>query len=640
MDMKYLNLLAKDFPNSQAVKSEIINLNTILTLPKGTEFFFSDLHGEYQSFLHLLKSASGVIKNKIDLLYQDQLDDLQRQQLAHLIYYPQRQIEKLDLKGIERDKWYEETIYYLINLTKFVSTKYTRSKVNKKLPPQYAYVITELLNCYNDEYIYSYYHDIIQMIIQIDDGISFIEALCYFIQDICIDHIHIIGDIFDRGPRADLIIDELMTYKQVDIQWGNHDISWMGAACGHLALIANVVRMAISYNNFDLLEDGYGINLRALSDFAKNQYQNDCCQQFLPHFLDKNKYDQVDCLLAAKMHKAITIIQMKLEGQLIERHPEYHMDHLQWLKQMDCKQYEVTYLGHQYVLNDHYFPTIDPHNPLQLTKEEEKLMYTLQSSFLHSQKLQQHISFLYRYGNMYKIMNNNLLFHGCIPMNNDGTFRKVVIKGEQYEGKYLMDCLEKIANDAYFTKNQEDIDMMWYLWCSADSPLFGKSKLSVFEKYFIDIQEIKKEVMDPYYRCVEDEKNCLMILNHFGLKQDGHLINGHVPVKLKDGESPIKGKGRLYVIDGGISKAYQPKTGIAGYTLIYDSQHLSLAKHRPFHQEAKDGLLCLTPEVEIVETKKRVKNRDCDIGKILQNQIDDLNQLLKAYRTGLIKEIM
>lgn len=371
MNMKYLNLLAKDFPNSQAVKSEIINLNTILTLPKGTEFFFSDLHGEYQSFLHLLKSASGVIKNKIDLLYQDQLDDLQRQQLAHLIYYPQRQIEKLDLKGIERDKWYEETIYYLINLTKFVSTKYTRSKVNKKLPPQYAYVITELLNCYNDEYIYSYYHDIIQMIIQIDDGISFIKVLCYFIQDICIDHIHIIGDIFDRGPRADLIIDELMTYKQVDIQWRNHDISWMGAACGHLALIANVVRMAISYNNFDLLEDGYGINLRALSDFAKNQYQNDCCQQFLPHFLDKNKYDQVDCLLAAKMHKAITIIQMKLEGQLIERHPEYHMDHLQWLKQMDCKQYEVTYLGHQYVLNDHYFPTIDPHNPLQLTKEEK-----------------------------------------------------------------------------------------------------------------------------------------------------------------------------------------------------------------------------------------------------------------------------
>lgn len=641
MNIKYLKLLSKEFQNAQEVTSEILNLSTILTLPKGTEFFFSDLHGEHQSFLHLLRSASGVIKRKIDLLYQDELTELERQTLAHLIYYPQKQMSQLSLSEQDLENWYEETIYRLITIAKYCSTKYTRSKVNKKLPQHYAYVITEMLNCHNDEYIQSYYHDIIQMIIHIDNAKPFICALCGFIRDICIDYIHIIGDIFDRGARPDFIIDELMKYQQVDIQWGNHDISWMGAACGNLALMANVIRIAISYNNFDLLEDGYGINLRPLSDFAREVYQDDPCLAFQPHVLDENKYDKVNKELAAKMHKAITIIQLKLEGQIIERHPEYQMNHLQWLKHMNINQQSVLYLGKEYPLNDSYFPTIDPSHPLQLTMQEAQLMRAIQASFQHSHQLHTHIQFLYRNGNMYKMMNGNLLFHGCIPMNDDGTLRNVNVQGDILCGKELLDRFEDIANKAYFvSKNkQNEVDYMWYLWCSKDSPLFGKSKLSVFEKYFINDKTVQKEEMDPYYQCVEDEQTCVMILQHFGLNDEhSHIINGHVPVRIKDGQRPIKANGKLYMIDGGISKAYQPKTGIAGYTLIYDSQYLQLAKHLPYNKQAKEGLLCLTPQVEIIEKRPRVKNKDCDLGILLQQQISDLNELLMAYRQGIIKE--
>jgi len=641
MNTKYLNLLSQEFKNAQEVTSEIINLSTILTLPKGTEFFFSDLHGEHQSFLHLLRSASGVIKSKIDALYKDELNDVERQTLAHLIYYPEKQMSQLTLTGEELEEWYEESIYRLITVAKYCSTKYTRSKVNKKLPKAYAYVITEMLNCHHDEYIQSYYHDIIQTILSIDNAQPFIVSLCGFIRDICIDYIHIIGDIFDRGARPDLIIDELMKYKQVDIQWGNHDISWMGAACGNQALMANVIRIAISYNNFDLLEDGYGINLRPLSDFAREVYHDDPCLAFQPHILDENKYDPIDKDLAAKMHKAITVIQMKLEGQIIENHPEYQMNHLQWLKHMNRDFQSVLYLGKIYSLNDHYFPTIDSAHPLQLTTQEKQLMTAIQASFKHSRRLHEHIQFLYRYGNMYKKMNGNLLFHGCIPMNENGTLRNVYVEEDVLCGQALLDRFEEIANRAYFLSEnkQNDVDYMWYLWCSKNSPVFGKSKLSVFEKYFINDQSLHKEIMDPYYRCVEDEHVCQMILDHFGLHgQHCHIINGHVPVKIKDGEKPVKANGKLYMIDGGISKAYQPKTGIAGYTLIYDSQYLQLAQHCPYDIQAKEGLLCLTPQVEIMEKRTRVKNRDCDLGQLLQDKINDLNELLNAYRQGIIKE--
>lgn len=635
--MKYLELLAKQYPTSQSVMCEIMNLKTILTLPKGTEFFFSDLHGEYEAFLHLLKSASGVIKNKIDLLYKDSLNDEQRQILARLIYYPKNYLEHLSLTKEEKNQWYEDTISYLITIARFVSTKYTRSKVKKKMPKEYVYILDELLNCHH-EYTQNYFYEIIQSIIELDQSEAFIIALCEFIRNICIDYIHILGDIFDRGPRPDYIIDELMKYHCVDIQWGNHDISWMGAACGNEALMANVIRLSLSYNCFDLLEDGYGINLRPLSDFAREVYKDDPCLSFQLHILDENQYDLIDKNLAAKMHKAITIIQLKLEGQLIEKHPEYHMEHLQWLKQIDYQNHTVTYQNNIYQLNDDYFPTIDPLHPLELTLEEKQLMISIQASFQHNQRLHKHIQYLYSHGHMYKIFNDNLLFHGCIPMNEDGQLRYVHMNKKLLCGKSLLDECEKIVNQAYFSSDQNNKDDMWYLWCSKDSPLFGKSKLSVFEKYFVD-SELQREKMDPYYQWMEKEETCQMILEHFHLNRNhSHIINGHVPVKQKDGDKPIKGNGKLLMIDGGISKAYQQKTGIAGYTLIYDSRHLQLAQHCPYHEKAKTGLLCLTPHVDIIETRDLLRNRDCDIGKELQQQIDDLFLLLKAYQEGKIKE--
>ncbi|WP_300082332.1 fructose-1,6-bisphosphatase [uncultured Thomasclavelia sp.] len=635
METRYLELLAEKYRNIDEVTAEIMNLGTILSLPKGTEFFFSDLHGEHLAFIHLLKSASGVIKNKIDLLFEKQLSLIQRQQLAHLIYYPKEQLEKIN----PDDQWYELTIYYLIALARFCSSKYTRSKVSKKLPKQYSYVITEMLSCHNDQYINEYYHDIISNIIMIDNAKSFIIALCQFIRDICIDNIHIIGDIFDRGPRPDLIIDELMQYDQVDIQWGNHDISWMGAACGNQALIANVIRIALSYNNFDLLEDGYGINLRPLSEFAREVYQDDDCLKFYPHELDDNLYDQVNVKLTAKMHKAITIIQLKLEGRLIENHPEYQMNHQIWLKQIDFDNKIVNFQNQIYQLSDNYFPTVDSNEPLKLTEKEEQLMKILTASFTHSKRLQQHIEYLYRYGNMYKIINGNLLFHGCIPLDKSGKLRKVNVDGKDYQGKELLDKFEEKINLAYYQNNQDAIDLMWYLWCGKNSPLFGKSKLALFEKYFIQESKLINEIKNSYYKWIEQEQTCKMILKCFDLDSNtGHIINGHMPVKTVAGEKPVKANGRLYVIDGGISKSYHSKTGTAGYTLIFDSQHLQLAKHLPYHDLAKDGLMCLTPEVEIMETNSRIKNRDCDVGKELSRQLQDLKELLFAYRNGIIKE--
>lgn len=550
-----------------------------------------------------------------------------------MIYYPTKQIEI-----INPDKeWYKNTIYKLINITKFVSSKYPRSKVKRKLQKEYAYAIMEMLNCNNDNDIKSYYEDIIDMIISIENEKEFVIALCHAIREIGIDYIHIIGDIFDRGPRPDLIIEELMKYEHVDIQWGNHDISWMGAASGNKSLIANVIRIALSYNSFDLLEDGYGINLRPLSDFAREIYKDDPCDSFVPHILDENQYDIVDKELTAKMHKAITIIQLKLDGQLIEKHPEYHMNHLQWLKNTDFNRYIVYYDNKDYKLNDTFFPTIDVSNPLKLTKEEESLMNTLQSSFLRSERLQKHIQYIYAHGNMYKIFNGNLLFHGCIPLNVDGTFRSVKVHDKVVSGKELLDELEKVINNAYF--HHEYVDDMWFLWCSPDSPVFGKSKLSVFEKYFIDDKSISKEEYDYYYQFIENEEVALYILRNFGLdNKKSHIINGHVPVKIKDGEKPIKANGKVYVIDGGISKAYQSKTGNAGYTLIYDSYSLKLARHRPYDREAIFGLLCLTPEVKVIESHDRLKNKDCDMGIELYERINDLQALLKEFQNGKIKE--
>lgn len=637
---KYLWLLSKEYPTIKAASSEIINLNAIRRLPKGTEYFFSDLHGESESFLHLLKSASGIIRTKITETFDNTMSEEEQNRLAHLIYYPERALAAITMQKKELEDWNKITIYRLVQMCRTVASKYTRSKVRKKMPKEFAYIIDELLHVdYSDENKKIYYSEIVHSIIENDMAETFIEALCRLIQGLTVDSLHIIGDIFDRGPRADLIMNELIQFHDVDIQWGNHDISWMGAATGSLVCIANVIRVGISYNNFDLLEDGYGINLRALSMFAAEVYKDDPCERFYPHLLDENEYDSVDPALGAKMHKAIAILQFKLEGQTILRHPEYKMRDRILLNQIQFKEGTVVCEGNTYPLLDSHFPTVDPANPLRLTLEEKELIEVLAVSFEHSSLLHKHVKFLYTNGDMYKCVNSNLLYHGCIPMKDDGEFEKLEFGGKLYSGKTLMDYVSLQVKNAYFlteaSPEKEDArDFMYYLWCGAKSPLFGKSKMAGFEGYFIGEAKLCKETPNPYYSHCNSEEICLKILEEFSLPSTAHIINGHMPVKLKDGESPVKGNGRLYVIDGGLSKAYQSKTGIAGYTLIYNSYHLALAEHKPFNRNQEQ-----TPLVRNVEQMpKRMVVADTDIGKVLDEKIADLKKLVEAYKEGIIKE--
>ncbi|WP_349671334.1 fructose-1,6-bisphosphatase [Lacrimispora sp.] len=640
-DLAYLKLMAREYPTIRAASSEIINLTAIQGLPKGTEYFFSDLHGEHEAFIHLLRSASGVIREKISETFSHILPEKEEVELANLIYYPDRIMNQLELSGQADDDWLRVTIYRLVQICKVVSSKYTRSKVRKKMPPEFAYIIDELLHVdYNDDNKRVYYSEIIRSIIDIRIGDKFIIALCELIQNLTIDCLHIIGDIFDRGPRADMIMNELLQFHDVDIQWGNHDISWMGAATGNLACICNVLRIAISYNSFDVLEDGYGINLRPLSMFAARVYRNDPCERFSPQILDENIYDAVDPGLAAKMHKAIAIIQFKVEGQIIKRHPEYEMNDRVLLKAIDYNKGTVTVEGKEYPLLDTLFPTIDPASPLTLNEEEEELLRTLQLSFLHNELLHRHVRFLYSHGSMYKCYNSNLLYHGCIPMREDGTFEEICMEGSSYSGRALMDYVDNKIQNAYFlpehTQESRDArDFMWYLWSGAKSPVYGKGKMTTFEHYFIEDHQTHMEPMNPYYRLSIKEEYCERILSEFGLSgESAHIINGHVPVKIKEGESPVKAGGRLFLIDGGLSKAYQSKTGIAGYTLIYNSNHLALAEHKPFDPEKES-----TPKVSVVENmKRRVMVADTDKGAELTGRIEDLKELVAAYREGIIKE--
>ena len=640
-DLAYLKLLAKEYPTVKAASSEIINLMAIRGLPKGTEYFFSDLHGEYEAFVHLLRSASGIIREKISETFGYVISDEEEIALANLIYYPERNLMVARKEGRLNEDWQKVMIYRLVRICKEVSSKYTRSKVRKKMPPDFAYIIDELLHVdYNDENKKIYYDEIIHSIIDIGMGTEFIKALCYLIQNLTIDNLHIIGDIFDRGPRADIIMDELMQFHDVDIQWGNHDISWMGAATGNLACICNVLRIAIRYNCFDLLEDGYGINLRPLSMFAAQVYKDDPCSRFMPKILDENIYDAVDPGLAAKMHKAIAVIQFKVEGQIIKRHPEYQMDDRMHLTAINFEKETVAIRGKEYKLLDTNLPTVDPKDPLKLTKEEGELIHNLCTSFKHSGKLHRHIRFLYSHGGMYKCCNSNLLYHGCIPMKENGDFDEMSMNGIIYSGKRMLDFIEDAVKMAYFLPEDDSSrewykDFMWYLWCGPKSPVYGKDNMATFENYFVADKSVGKENMNPYYKLSEKEEFCDKILKEFGLPLEGsHIINGHVPVKLKDGESPIKGNGKLYIIDGGLSKSYQSKTGIAGYTLIFNSRHLALAEHKPFDRNHEN-----TPKVTIVENmQKRVMVADTDTGKMLAEKISDLKELLAAYRGGIIKE--
>ncbi len=647
-NIEYLRLLSKEFPNSRKAAAEIINLRAICALPKGTEYFFSDIHGEYEAFSHLLRSSSGIIRAKIEETFGNQMTEAEQLQLANLIYYPREVIDEIRHDETYTQKDLQEhqkiTINRLISICRVVSSKYTRSKVRKKMPADYAYAIDELLHLdMNDFNKKLYYSEIINGIIEIDFADEFIIALCELIQNLTIDSLHIIGDIFDRGARPDLVMEELMNFHDVDIQWGNHDIDWMGAACGNTACIANVLRIGTSYNTFDALEDGYGINLRPLSMFAAEVYGDDPCECFKTHILDENKYDAVNPKLAAKMCKAISIIQLKLEGQLIKKHPEYGLESRLLLDKIDYDKGEVTIGEKTYKLNDANFPTIDPKDPYKLTEAEETLIRTLRFSFMHSQLLIKHVQFLYSHGGMYRIVNENLLYHGCIPMDENGNFVPMTTSDGSFMGKELMDYINKKAHDAFFLdsrdypkEKQDAVDLMWYLWCGPYSPLFGKDKITTFERMFLKQEkELTKENFNPYYKFSGMEPYADKILKEFGLDPEwAHIINGHVPVKTAKGESPVKAGGKLYIIDGGISKAYHEQTGIAGYTLIFNSHHLALAQHKPFVKGKEN-----TPTIQITEkTKKRILVQDTDIGKGLQKQIDDLKDLLKAFESGLIRE--
>lgn len=646
-DLRYLKLLSTKYHNIPSACSEIINLQAILNLPKGTEHFISDIHGEYESFTHMLKNASGVIKRKLDDIFGTSLMDKDKESLATLIYYPEEKLEILKESNKDLEEWYKVTLYRLIQVCKSVSSKYTRSKVRKALPKNFSYIIEELLNEQADRVNkQEYYSGIINTIVDIGCADSLIIEISKVIQKLVVDRLHIIGDIYDRGPGAEIIMDALMDHHSMDIQWGNHDILWMGAASGSKACTANVLRISLRYANLSTVEDGYGINLLPLATFAMKYYGNDPCESFIPKALDK-MLDESDKNLYAKMHKAISIIQFKLEGQKIKRHPEFKLENMLLLDKINFDDGTITFEGSTYKLNDTNLPTIDPKNPYKLTKEESELIEKLQGSFLNSEKLQKHIRFMYSIGSLYLVYNSNLLFHGCIPLNEDSSFRTLNICNKEYSGKSLLDLFDKYAREAYYYKDDDNVknyamDMMWYLWCGPISPLFGKHKMTTFERYFIDDKKTHKEIKDPYYTYRDSEELCNRIFEEFQLDlEKSHIINGHIPVKTKNGESPVMANGKLLVIDGGFCKAYQPQTGIAGYTLIYNSYGFLLSSHEPFEStkkaiEEEQDILSSTVILENSVTRKRVM--DTDIGKELKEQIKNLKKLLVAYRKGLIQE--
>lgn len=646
-DYKYLEMLSKKYKNIEEVSEEIINLQAILNLPKGTELFLSDIHGEYGSFSHILKNGSGIIRDKIDKIYANTLPEKDRKTLATLIYYPEEKLSYIKKEIENLEEWYNIILYRLINVAKEVSSKYTRSKVRKAMPKGFDYIIDELLHAGGDsDDKERYYRQIIKSIIDLERADEFIVVISNLIKRMAIDHLHIIGDIFDRGANAKSVMDELIKFHSLDIQWGNHDILWMGAACGNEACIANVIRICARYDNLATLENGYGINIRPLSTFAMQKYQEDDCERFLPKVYDYNKYIDTDKKIISKIHKAISIIQFKIEGQLIKRHPEYEMENRLFLDKIDYENAKVRIENEIYELNDKNFPTINRDNPYDLSEEEQELMERLKESFLNSEILKEHISFLYAKGSMYKTFNSNLLFHGCVPMNENGEFLEVELMGEKLYGKEYFSFLDKMARKAFSERNKKEngnfSDIMWFLWCSPQSPLFGKDKAATFERYFIDNKETHKENKNPYYKFVEQKEVCEKILKEFGVEdEDSHIINGHVPVKEIKGESPIRADGKLLVIDGGFAKSYRPQTGRAGYALSYNSHGLLLSANEPFDSkdEAIKNEIDIKYDIMVNEKKTRRKLvADTDIGKKLMEEIADLKELIVAYKDGNINQ--
>lgn len=647
-DRRILELLSQNFGNISAAATEIINLEAILNLPKGTEHFIADIHGEAEAFLHILKNASGNIKRKVNELFSTSMREEDIRQLCSLIYYPGRKLALVRSTDQDIENFYKITLHQLIKVLQEVSSKYSRSKVRKSLPKEFAYIIEELLHeSPYEENKQLYYNRIIETIISTGQAEECIRAISHVIQRLSIDQLHLLGDIYDRGDGAHIVMDTLLKYKDLDIQWGNHDVLWMGAACGNECCIANVLRVSLRYGNMATLEDGYGINLVPLATFAMETYGDDKCDLFMPKgdpdeaLTDKNKN------LIAKMHKAIAIIQFKLEGQMIARHPEWKMEDRRLLHKINYENGTIDIDNETYPLLDTNFPTIDPKDPYKLTREEKQLMDKLLHSFSVSDKLKRHISVFFSHGSLYTVCNSNLLFHASIPLNADGSLKKVEVNGALYSGPELLMQTEMLLRSAYNSDATDEErrnarDYYLYAWCGPDSPLFDKSKMATFERYMIADKKTHHEEKGHYYHLRSNEEVCDMILNAFEVTgEHRHIINGHVPVKVGDGENPVKANGKLMVIDGGFSKAYHSTTGIAGYTLVYHSRGFELVQHEPFtsaDEAVKKGTDIISTNRLVELSSHRVRVRDTDRGKELTGQIQELRELLYAYRHGLIKE--
>lgn len=624
-DERYLELLAEKYPTEQAVSREIINLTAILSLPKGTEHFMSDLHGEYEAFCHILNNCSGVIREKVDLLFGETLSDFDREEICTLIYYPVEKLELVRKEGKNNEEWYRATLGKLIDIARLLSSKYTRSKVRKAMPKEYAYILDELIHVQKDEDDNQvvYHRNILDTLLELDNADEFIEVLAGLIKRLAVDHLHIVGDIFDRGACADRIIDLLMQYHSLDIEWGNHDILWMGAAAGSKACIATVVRNNLKYNNTKILENSYGISLRNLALFAEKIYPNE------------------EPMKAAL--KAISVMLFKLEGQVILRNPDYNMTDKLLLHKVNVEKQTVEIDGTEYAIKEEAFPTVnfdsgDMEDIYQLSEEEEQVMEGLRMAFVNSIRLRQHIDFLYQRGSMYRIFNGNLLYHGCVPLDESGNLEGVAFGKKRYHGREYLDYAERIARRAWSKDaRQKDRDFMWYLWCGRKSPLSGRN-IKTFERTYVLDENTWFEQSNPYYKFYHEEKICNMILHEFGLYSErSHIINGHTPVRTSKGEHPVRAEGKLLVIDGGFCKSYHKTTGIAGYTLIFNSHGIRIKSHQPFQSvyaaltENKD----IESKSELVETEKeRLMVRDTDSGKKIKEDIDGLKMLLQAYRNG------
>ncbi len=643
MEKRYLELLSRSFPTIAAASTEIINLEAILSLPKGTEHFLTDIHGENEAFDHVMRNASGAVARKVDEEFGRELTKSDKRKLCSLIYYPEERLEIIKGEEENIEEWYMITLIRLVRVCRAVSSKYTRSKVRKALPESFSYIIQELMHeSDDDENKTAYVNAILNSIISNGRSDAFIIAMSQLIQRLVVDRLHIVGDIYDRGPGAHLIMDKLMLHHDVDIQWGNHDVVWMGAAAGNDACIANVLRMSLRYANLNTLEDGYGINMLPLATFAMDHYENDPCTPYMPklNFADAI-YDERNVRLISQMHKAISVIQWKLEHEIIARRPEWGMRNRDLLEFVDSENGKVNIYGEIYDLKDAAFPTVDPKDPYKLTEAEACLVEKLHNSFVESPKLHQHLMFMLEKGTLYLVCNGNLLFHASVPMTEDGKFKTVDIAGKKYKGRELLDEVDKLIRIACLPcKDREDyelaLDYMWYWWCGPDSPVFDKSQMATFERYLIADKKPHAEVQGFYYKLRNDPDVVDYILDEFGVTgMHRHIINGHVPVKTIKGESPMKADGKVLVIDGGFSRAYHKETGIAGYTLVFNSHELKLVQHEPFESRQKaivDGVDIKSSRFVVEFETKRMLVRDTDRGKQLQQQVDDLKRLLEVYK--------